>query len=103
MNTEGAEQWQRKTSPPLTPPAAGLKTSQCEVMRPAVSALSLLVTPPLPFMLTDRLEFTSTLKRSKCLEDIMDFTEQRVWLLPLLKPEELNSGNDAVNLRVSYL
>lgn len=32
----------------------------------------------------------------------MDFA-RRVWLFQLLKPEELNSVNDAVNLRVSYV
>ncbi|TKS80254.1 Zinc finger protein ZFMSA12A [Collichthys lucidus] len=32
----------------------------------------------------------------------MDFA-RRVWLFPLLKAEEVNSGNDAVNLRVSYV
>ncbi len=32
----------------------------------------------------------------------MDFA-RRVWLFPLQKPEEINSGNVAVDLRVSYV
>lgn len=44
----------------------------------------------------------STMKRNKLWNEDMDFA-RRFWQFLLLKPDELNSGNYAVNLRVSYV